>query len=176
MFTLHLSVSLSPQEDYSSLQPSPDDTNTLTHSPPHTRTSSQCTHTLTPSHMPSILCKCVAACVAIYLLLSLCISLFPTQCPPPAPSSLSHSITTVAPWLCHSPLSPSDQSQPCFLIQHGSTPCYSLLTVQFAQEAHGTFRLMHTITQEKQNSIVMSHLIWCQIKTVLNKQMGWSYF
>lgn len=96
---------------------------THSHSPAHGFTPHASTHTL--SHTQSVLCKCVAGCAAVHLLLSLCLSLSPHSVPP----SLSHSITLSAPWLRPFPSAPPpDQSQPCFLIQHGSTlstvPCW----------------------------------------------------
>ena len=97
----------------------------------------------------------------------LSVSLFsPPLTVPLLPIPFNHPLSSLA--SCSPPLSPPTNRCPASLFSMALPRLHCpLLTVQFAQEAHGTFR--HTVSTQQKIAIRTSHLIWWQIRPAFCK-------
>ena len=153
----------SPQEDCRSLHPPPEDVGDVY------LFAAILTHTVTHAVCPLWVCcrLCSSPSAAI------------SPSPPLLPVPFNHPLSSLASF--SPPLSP-----PPTLTNRCPTSLFSMapsrlhrpvLTVQFAQEAHGTFR--HTVSTQQKIAITTSHLIWWQIRPAFtNKwdEAGWFVF
>lgn len=157
----HFLYPFSPQEDCRSLHPPPEDMGDVY------LFAAILTHTVTHAVCPFVsVLQAVQQSICCYLSVSL--SPPPPHRPPPPllPVPFNHPLSSLASFC--PPLSPPPTPLltnrcPASLFSMALPRLHlPLLTVQFAQEAHGTFR--HAVSTQQKIAITTSHLIWWQIR------------